>query len=436
MDEDEYIVSRISGMKIVNKTRYYLIEWEGYEETQNTWERENNVYSAGSISKFIDDYCKETNSSRDAAPYLNKKILLEETYDPDTKQIYKPTNIQESVATVVAATNDGKRSRDMSDGEQDNPSRTIQDIRKTFRPLLSGAPKEFQDTFNYVMNTVKINYPVVRAPNHRRVNDVPLYMVKNLKSRVTIYNDIDSDLPNDFVYTNQLLYTAPAEQPDSNFLSGCSCSGPDGCSDGCHDTVNYDSKGRLLVTHGTAIYECNNACECGPNCKNRVVQRGRKISLQIFKTEKKGWGVRATQTILKGAFVEEYVGEVITTEECDKRGAFYDEHGCSYLFDMDFAQGEMPTKYAIDAFIMGNVSRFFNHSCSPNLEVFAIYNDSADVQMHRLAFFASRDIKKDEELCFDYNGREVLQEKGDRQESGARYSCHCGSNDCRKWIYI
>ncbi|KAG0741974.1 hypothetical protein G6F57_010015 [Rhizopus arrhizus] len=436
MDENEYIVSRIAGMKIINKTRYYLIEWEGYDLVENTWERENNVYSPHSISKFIEDYCKESRCRRDLVPYINRKILLQNTYDPDTKQHYKPIKNVEQITTVTTDAKDKKRVRDTPDCELENSSRAVQDIRKSFRPLLLDAPKEFQDTFNFVINSVKINFPVVRAQNHQRINNVPLYVVKNLKARVTIYNDIDSDLPNDFIYTDQLLYTAPVQQPDPNFLSGCNCSGSDDCSSGCHDTVVYDNKGRLAVKQGTAIYECNNACECSRNCKNRVVQRGRSIPLQIFKTSKKGWGVRTTQTIPKGTFIEEYIGEVITTEECDKRGSFYDEHGCSYLFDMDFAQGELPTKYAIDAFIMGNVSRFFNHSCSPNLEVFAVYYDSADVQMHRLAFFASRDIKKNEELCFDYNGREDLQQIEDEEENPARYSCHCDSNECRKWIYM
>lgn len=38
------------------------------------------------------------------------------------------------------------------------------------------------------------------------------------------------------------------------------------------------------------IYECNPRCQCGPNCKTRLVQKGRKVPLQIFKTEKRGWG--------------------------------------------------------------------------------------------------------------------------------------------------
>ena len=39
-----------------------------------------------------------------------------------------------------------------------------------------------------------------------------------------------------------------------------------------------------------AIYECNYKCNCGPTCKNKVVQHGRQIPLEIFKTADRGWG--------------------------------------------------------------------------------------------------------------------------------------------------
>lgn len=39
------------------------------------------------------------------------------------------------------------------------------------------------------------------------------------------------------------------------------------------------------------IYECNRLCNCGENCKNRVVQHGRKVGLEIFKTINRGWGM-------------------------------------------------------------------------------------------------------------------------------------------------
>ena len=39
--------------------------------------------------------------------------------------------------------------------------------------------------------------------------------------------------------------------------------------------------------------------------------------------------------VITGAFVLEYVGEVLTAKEGDKRGRIYDKIGMSYLFDMN-----------------------------------------------------------------------------------------------------
>lgn len=38
------------------------------------------------------------------------------------------------------------------------------------------------------------------------------------------------------------------------------------------------------------IYECHEGCDCTESCPNRVVERGRKVPLQIFRTESTGWG--------------------------------------------------------------------------------------------------------------------------------------------------
>ena len=45
----------------------------------------------------------------------------------------------------------------------------------------------------------------------------------------------------------------------------------------------YTKFGRLRVQVGTPIYECNKRCLCGPTCSNRVVQKGQKIKLCIFR---------------------------------------------------------------------------------------------------------------------------------------------------------
>ncbi|XP_069775679.1 histone-lysine N-methyltransferase EHMT2-like isoform X3 [Narcine bancroftii] len=181
----------------------------------------------------------------------------------------------------------------------------------------------------------------------------------------------------------------------------------------------YDKDGRLLQEFNKIepplIFECNQACSCWRSCKNRVVQSGIKVRLQLYRTEKMGWGVRALQDIPQGTFICEYVGEIISDAEADVR------EDDSYLFDLDNKDGEV---YCIDARYYGNVSRFINHLCDPNIIPVRVFMLHQDLRFPRIAFFSSRDIRTDEELGFDY---------GDRfWDIKCKYfTCQCGSEKCK-----
>ena len=54
--------------------------------------------------------------------------------------------------------------------------------------------------------------------------------------------------------------------------------------------------------------------------------------------------------------------------------------------------------FCIDAARYGNVSRFINHLCEPNLVPVKVFVDHQDVRFPRMCFFAQRDIQPDEEL--------------------------------------
>ena len=54
--------------------------------------------------------------------------------------------------------------------------------------------------------------------------------------------------------------------------------------------------------------------------------------------------------------------------------------------------------YCIDARKYGNVARFINHLCEPNLVPVKVFVDSQDLRFPRICLFASRDINAQEEL--------------------------------------
>lgn len=84
----------------------------------------------------------------------------------------------------------------------------------------------------------------------------------------------------------------------------------------------------------------------------------------------------------------------------------------------------------IDATRHGNIGRFINHSCSPNLHVKDIMYDHNDKNFPHKMLFALKDIPAGRELSYDYNCC-----KGGISKVGSN-SCHCGSRECIGQIYI
>ena len=65
---------------------------------------------------------------------------------------------------------------------------------------------------------------------------------------------------------------------------------------------------------------------------------------------------------MQGTFINEYVGEVIDEAEANRRLAASRENNVTNFYMMELDKGRI-----IDAARAANVSRFINHSCSPNL---------------------------------------------------------------------
>ena len=267
--------------------------------------------------------------------------------------------------------------------------------------------------------------------------------------------------------------------------------------------------------------------------------------MQVFKTEKRGWGIRTLHDIPQGAFISVYVGNLYSSEEANKQGQnFGDEYfaeldmievierrkdgyesedsdegfkdeddtdspapskhtskanssddnysteeeepdddndfmpvmggrkkrvafpggfmqfdgGADY--DTDSSDGgkrprrggfsatagvaapesnpDKPEKfvsarklfgrnedvYIMDAKSIGNIGRYLNHSCNPNVFVQNVFVDTHDLRFPWIAFFTSQHIRAGRELCWDYN-----YDIG--SVAGKEIACGCGSEYCR-----
>ncbi|KAK7359933.1 hypothetical protein VNO77_01902 [Canavalia gladiata] len=194
----------------------------------------------------------------------------------------------------------------------------------------------------------------------------------------------------------------------------------------------YDENGRIILEEGYLVYECNPMCRCNKTCPNRILQNGVRVKLEVFKTEKKGWAVRAGEAILRGTFVCEYIGEVLDEQEAHTRHKRYSKEHCSYFYNVNAHVNDVgrliegQAQYVIDATRFGNVSRFINNSCSPNLVNYQVLVESMDCERAHIGLYANRDIALGEELTYNYQYELV---------PGEGSPCLCGSAKCRGRLY-
>merc|ERR1712051_474757 len=84
--------------------------------------------------------------------------------------------------------------------------------------------------------------------------------------------------------------------------------------------------------------------------------------------------------------------------------------------------------YVMDAKSIGNIGRYLNHSCNPNVFVQNVFVDTHDMRFPWIAFFASTFVRAGGELCWDYN-----YEVG--SIPGKELYCSCGSEYCRGKLF-
>ena len=348
---------------------------------------------------------------------------------------------------------------------------------------------------------------------------------------VPVINNVDGARPELEYCTVRLPQSGVVINTDTDFLVCCSCEDDCVSMTDCQcrqltvQSTLGDVEGEVWESAGyeyrrlhhqvvTGIYECNSRCSCSMLCHNRVVQQPSIPHLQIFRSSLKGWGVRTTTELPKGAFTCIYVGVMYTPEEGNDLGSvlgdeffaaldFIDvieerkegyESDASILSESEISEASRsssnssteeesentpdikretqmvplsitklgsklvkmgsvtPRKkhklsdpseetkvistrelfgdvreepYILDARVKGNLGKYLNHSCDPNIFAQNVFVDTHDLRFPWIAFFTSRKLEAGEELAWDYN-----YQVGAVQ--GKRIDCHCGSEICRK----
>jgi SET domain-containing protein len=146
-------------------------------------------------------------------------------------------------------------------------------------------------------------------------------------------------------------------------------------------------------------------------------KRGTARRIQVRRSGVHGKGVFALKDIAKGETIIEYVGEIISWKQADKRQSS-DPDDPNHTFFFSIGDG----KKVIDANVGGNAARFINHSCDPNCE------SDEDDETNRVFIKAIRKIKAGDELNYDYG---LVIDEPYTKKLKAQYECRCGAKNCR-----
>jgi hypothetical protein len=195
----------------------------------------------------------------------------------------------------------------------------------------------------------------------------------------------------------------------------CMCSAGTGCGSSC--VVEQES----CINKRMFMRCCHTMCPCGKQCQNKEFNLMKLPKLKAFLTDSCGWGVKTKEKIRKGQFVIEYVGEILSDAECEKR-----MWAAKARHERNFYMMEISSDKVIDARHKANLARLINSSCQPNCKAQKCV-DSGTGEV-RVGIFAIRDIEVNEELNYNYHFQHFADQ--DDKKELTSFDCRCGAPGC------
>jgi len=403
-------IDEIITDEIILGIRFYLVKWKNWSKGFNTWERYGSLYKS---QKLLLKYIESKNKRVDGHLHPIDGTLLMMSRKMIT-MLFETFKTESGISL---------------------PAFLPEDINGLFNSLDVGtenSQKYKNRSLQYFLSTIVLSYLRQRQLCNFRQWEIEINVVTR-DIQIKIENNMDLEgPPNSFIYISEYVPQAKIIISDDPPI-GCNCKKnckiPENC---CYEMTGclkaYDKNKNIIVNPGHPVYECNKKCKCSSACTNRVVQLGSNVNVCVYKTRRTGWGVKSSQNIQKGQFVARYIGEIITVEEFEDRL----RNGLSsidYTWNLDFNDPQN-YKYVIDGTQFANFTRFINHSCSSNLNVYAVWINCLDRNLPQLALFANRDIVAGEQLTTNYFSR---VDKSTLKKTGIR--CRCDMRNCNGYYF-
>ncbi|KAG5451937.1 Histone-lysine N-methyltransferase nsd3 [Clonorchis sinensis] len=219
--------------------------------------------------------------------------------------------------------------------------------------------------------------------------------------------------------------------------SPCSCATSSStntmCSNksGCIHVRNRADCASAVCSFGTK--------DCGNRRFAQMLLTPETDRVTLFRTVNRGFGLKANKSFKSGDLVTEYVGEIITLDDANKRilealgpnalaNISSSRKGFQPLAETYLARLSSDLDFVVDAHKQGNLSRFINHSCEPNL----LADSWLTGEKPHVGLFALKTIAPNEELTVDYRASQFLS----TGLMGAASLCLCGADTCASTLNL
>ena len=318
---------------------------------------------------------------------------LEMSENPEQVTVTKVTVGSEEDAALVPAAMEGDNIVKNEKGSETVATPSVSDVQTSLLPLPTSAQLEQMSQGG--QSFFQLPYLAACYKFQREFDDY-------------VCGDDKSEFPTPFVPINKNEYVDEdnaCKLPMTENKHICQCI----YVPGTPETACGEQSNCLLRD----IYiECGDRCPSGSRCLNKRLRKRQWAKCSIFLASNgRGWALRNDVPLVTGQLVMEYIGEVITGDEVDKRMEEYKGKRHTYLLKLNHEE-------FIDSTRKSNLARFINHCCEPNC-VMQKWNVGG---VQRVGLFAKYPIPEGSELTFDYD-MEFYGSEG--------VKCLCGAPQCR-----